>query len=49
VLDPGTVLVFPSLLPPQAVRQQNRAKEISSNNVRENFALVDSIILISFL
>jgi len=47
---PVPVLVLGvSLLPPQATRQQNRAKNISSNNDRENFALVDFIILISFL
>jgi hypothetical protein len=37
------------LLPPQAIRKQNRGKNISSNNDRENLALIDFIILISFL
>jgi hypothetical protein len=37
-----------SLLPPQALRQQNRAKKISSNAGRENFTLINFIILISF-
>jgi hypothetical protein len=38
-----------SLLPPQALRQQNRAKQIISNNGCENFALMDFIILLSFM
>jgi hypothetical protein len=46
----GVIGVVPeSLLPPQATRQQNRAKKISSNAGRENFTLIDFIILISFL
>jgi len=45
---PVPVLVS-SLLPPHPLRQQNRAKQISSNNDRKNFALIDFIILISFL
>lgn len=38
-----------SLLPPQALRQQNRAKQIISNNGCENFALMGFIILLSFM
>jgi hypothetical protein len=46
---PVLVPVVSSLLPPQATRKQNRGKNISSNNGRENLALIDFIILISFL
>ena len=45
----GIGVVPVSLLPPQATRQQNMAKKISSNKDREYFALIDFIILISFL
>jgi len=46
----GVIGVVPvSLLPPQATRQQSSAKKISSNSDREYFALIDFIILISFL
>jgi hypothetical protein len=45
----GIGVVPESLLPPQATRQQSRAKKISSNTGRENFTLIDFIILISFL
>jgi len=38
-----------SLLPPHPLRQKNRAKKISSSAGRENFTLIDFIILISFL
>jgi len=50
VVVPVPVLVLvSSLLPPHPLRQQKRAKQISSNNDRKNFALIDFIILISFL
>jgi hypothetical protein len=38
-----------SRLPPHPLRQKNRAKKISSSAGRENFTLIDFIILISFL
>jgi hypothetical protein len=39
-----------SKVPPQAAKNKNIAKEISSsNNLREDFALIDLIILFSFL
>jgi hypothetical protein len=44
----GLVVVLSSLLPPQAVIKKSIAKEISSNNVRDNLVLIDFIILISF-
>jgi hypothetical protein len=47
VVVPVPVPEAVSLLPPQATRQQNRAKNISSNNGREDFTLIDFIILIS--
>jgi hypothetical protein len=49
--EPVGVVSVPvsSLLPPQAVIKKSMAKEISSNNVRENLVLIDFIILISFL
>jgi hypothetical protein len=49
MLPPVDVLVvLSSLLPPQAVIKKSMAKEISSNNVRDNLVLIDFIILISF-
>jgi hypothetical protein len=41
--------VSSSVVPPQAVRNKSIAKEISSNNVRDNFVLIDFIMLLSFL
>jgi hypothetical protein len=38
-----------SLLPPQATRQQNSDKEISSHNDRDNLAWIDFTILLPFL
>jgi len=38
-----------SLLPPQAIRQQNSEKEISSHNDRDNLAWIDFTILLPFL
>ena len=38
-----------SLLPPQAIRQQSAIKEISSDNDRNNLALINFVILLPFL
>jgi hypothetical protein len=38
-----------SLLPPQATRQQSAIKEISSDNDRNNLALINFVILLPFL
>jgi hypothetical protein len=38
-----------SLLPPQAIRQQSKIKEISKHNDRNNLALIDFVILLPFL
>jgi hypothetical protein len=42
------VLVASSLLPPQAIREQSRVKEISSHNDRQIFFLIDFVMLFSF-
>jgi hypothetical protein len=42
------VVVVVSLLPPHPLRQQNRAKKISSSNGCNNLPLVDLAILLSF-
>ena len=48
VVEPVPVSVAVLSPLPHPLRQQNRAKQISSKNVRENFALVDFTILFSF-
>ena len=51
MLNPVEVLppVPSSKVPPQAVRNKSIAKEISSDNMRDDFALFDFIILLSFV
>jgi hypothetical protein len=50
MLNPVDVLppVPSSKVPPQAVRKKSIAKEISSDNVRDDLILFDFIILLSF-
>jgi hypothetical protein len=51
MLNPVDVLppVLSSKVPPQAIRNKSIAKEISSDNVRDDFPLFDFIILLSFV
>ena len=48
VVVPVPVLVALVSPLPHPLRQQNRAKQISSKNVRDNFTLIDFTILLSF-